>query len=196
MPLFDSSLAGYALFAAFSREWARFSLNSALGWLYAAGSMGGALTPANQRYAFFPYVFYNLNGTLDAHIGCAAVDLRYRHGFFQYRIGLGVLHGFGGSITAHIHYKQKILFGSAEASETVSPLKLEGLGAAFLLLSWGAPALRVGRGAYLSFDTQKVFVIPWGYEQSSGGTGGGGVSGGQLLSVLLSGLSLNITLAL
>jgi hypothetical protein len=201
MPLFDSGLAGYALFAAVSWEGARFRLNSSLGWLSAKGSMEGALTASNQRYAFFPYSFYNLMGSLDAHIGYGAVDLQSRHALFQCRIGLGVFQGFDGAVTAAIHYKKKSLFGSAEASETTSPLELEGLGAAFLLLSWGAPALRVGRGANLSFDAQKIFVIPWGYEQASGGTGAGGgggasVSGSQILSVLVSGLSLNITLAL
>jgi hypothetical protein len=208
MPLFDSSLTGYALFAAFSREWARFRLKSSLGWLYARGSLEGALTPSNQRYAFFPYTFFNMTGTLDAHIGYGAVDMQYRHSIFQYRIGLGILQGFDGAIAAHIHYKKKKLFGAAEAFETVTPLELKGLGAAFLLLSWGAPALRMGRGAYLSFDLHKIFVIPWGYEQSSGetssgdgdgsggGGGGGGVSSGWILSALLSGLSLNITLTL
>jgi hypothetical protein len=196
MPLFDSGLAGYVLFAAFSRDWAQFRFKSSLGWLYAEGSLEGALTASNQRYAFFPYTFYNVKGTLDAHMGFGAVDLRYRRSIFQYRIGLGVLHGFGGKIAAHMHYKKKSLFGSAEAHETVTPLELEGLGAAFLLLNWGAPALRAGRGARLSFDLNKIFVIPWGFQQSSEETTGGGVSTGQIFSVLLSGLSLNISLTL
>jgi hypothetical protein len=198
MPLFDSSLAGYALFVAFSWEWVQFRLRSSLGWLYAEGSLDGALTASNQQYAFFPYTFYNMEGTLDAQIGYGAVDLQYRHSVFQYRIGLGILQGFGGEIAAHIHYKKKSLFGSAEASETVSPLELKGLGAVFLSLSWGAPALRIGRGAYLSFDLNKIFVIPWGYEVSPDetGAGDGGVSNGWILSVLASGLSANITLTL
>jgi hypothetical protein len=196
MPLFDSSLAGYVLFAAFSREWGQFRLKSSLGWLYAGGSLDGALTASNQRYSLFPYTFYNVKGTLDAHIGYGAVDMQYRHSIFQYRIGLGVLHGFDGKIAAHMHYKKKTLFGSSEAHETATPLELEGLGAAFLLLNWGAPALRIGRGAYLSFDLNKIFVIPWGYEQDSGETTGGEVSTEGILSVLLSGLSLNITLTL
>jgi hypothetical protein len=197
MPLFDSGLAGYVLFAAFSREWAQFRFKSSLGWLYAEGSLEGALTASNQRYAFFPYVFYNVTGTLDAHIGYGAADIRYRRSIFQYRIGLGVLHGFGGKIAANMRYKKKNLFGPSEAHETATPLEFEGLGAAFLLLNWGAPALRIGRGAYLSFDLNKILVIPWGYEQDSGETtGDGGVSAGQIFSVLLSGLSLNISLAL
>jgi hypothetical protein len=196
MPLFDSGLAGHVLFAAFSREWGQLRLKSSLGWVYAEGSLEGALTASNQRYAFFPYTFYNVEGTLDAHIGYGAVDLQYRRSIFRYRIGLGILQGFGGKIAADIHYKKKSLFGSSEAHETETPLELEGLGAAFLLLNWGAPALRVGRGAYLAFDLSKILVIPWGYEQSSGEATGGGVSTGQIFSALLSGLSLNISLAL
>jgi hypothetical protein len=196
MPLFDSGLAGYVLFAAFSREWGQFRLKSSLGWVYAGGSLEGALTASNQRYAFFPYTFYNVEGTLDAHIGYGAVDLQRRRSVFQYRIGLGVLHGFGGKIAANLHYQQKDLFGSAEAHETATPLEMEGLGAAFLLLNWGAPALRVGRGVCLSFDLNKIFVIPWGYKQYSRETTDGGVSTGRILSVLLSGLSLNMALTL
>ncbi|MDR1247781.1 MAG: hypothetical protein LBK63_00615 [Treponema sp.] len=195
MPLFDSGLAGYVLFAAFSRERGPFRLAGSLGWVYAGGSLEGALTASNQRYSLFPYTFYNVKGTLDAHIGYGAADIQYRHAVFQYRIALGVLQGFGGKAAADMHYKKKNLFGSSEAHETTTPLELEGLGAAFLLFNWGAPALRVGRGVCLSFDLNKTWVIPWGYQQNAGTSSGGGVSTGQILGVLLSGLSLHITLA-
>jgi hypothetical protein len=194
--LFDSHLEAYAAFYRFSPEIARLRLGGILGWFYAAAGTEGSLTASNQHFAYFPYNFYTIYGSLGLHAGFAAVDLQRDFSFFRGRVILGAAHAFQGSGAADIHYKKKNLFGGEEVFDKAS-LDIEGIGAAFMLLDAGFPALRLGKGkkGHLSLGLRKLFVLPWGYEQAPAGVTASPdpsdpATGKLLKTLLLSGLSL------
>jgi hypothetical protein len=199
--LFDTHLDCFTAFYRFSLEQTNPRFKGTLGWLYAAGRAQGGLTASNQHYSLFPFVFYNINGTLSAHIGFGALDLQYKHGIFQYHVTLGAAHTFLGEIAAEIHYKQKNLFGGTEVIENISPLHLGGV--AFVLLDAGIPALSIGHTSLkIRTGLQKAFAIPWGYEQFLGSADGEGPSSERsdfqaswLRTILLSGVSFYCTLS-
>jgi hypothetical protein len=213
-PLFASTLDCFTAYYRFrtGRLFKNLSFEGSLGWLYARGSVEGALTASNQHYWLFPYNFYRATGNLGAHAGFGAIDVRYKHAIFQYHLTLGAAHLFLGEAAATVHYKNKKLFGGGETVEAMTPINLGGLGAAFILLDFGLSDLRLGRHTTrtLSLGLKKAFVIPWGYDtllnrqspQSGNGQGEQGSSGSSgfqaewLRTILLSGLSLYCTLSL
>ncbi|MDR2019812.1 MAG: hypothetical protein LBQ14_03510 [Treponema sp.] len=194
--LFDSRLDAYTAYYRFSTEISNLRLGGSLGWVYAAAGTNGALTASNQHYAYFLYNFYHIDGSLGVHAGFGTVDLGQVFPFFQYRLMIGALHIFQGAGSADIHYKKKKLFGGEEIFDTM-PLDIGGLGAAFILLDAGIPAIGLGRRdkVHLSLGLKKLFAVPWGYEQAFPGAsalpGASSSSGNSLLkTILFSGLSL------
>lgn len=193
--LFDSHLDMYAAYYRFSPVISNPRLGGILGWFYAEAEAKGALTASNQHFAYFPYNYYSLDGSFGLHVGFGAVDLTQAFSFFQYHIILGAAHIFHSDGGADIHYKEKTLFGGEENFDTKS-LDAGGIGAAFVLLDAGFPALRLGRQkkARLALGLKKLFVIPWGYKKASSGASASPEASnpftGELLkTVLLSGLS-------
>jgi hypothetical protein len=169
--LFDSRLDAYAASYRLSLETGNLRLGARLGWFSAAAGAAGALTASNQHYAYFPYHFYALNGSLSLHAGFGAAELTQAFSFFQYRVVIGAVRLFQGAGAAAIHYKKKTLFGGEEAVDTLS-LDTGGAGAAVILLDAGLPSLRLGtrKKARLSLGLKKLFVVPWGYEQALSGS--------------------------
>jgi hypothetical protein len=193
--LFDAHMNAYSLYYRFSMKTTKLGFNGSLGWLYASADVNGALTSLNQSFSLFPYVFYNVNGFLNAHAGFGAISVEHAVSIFKYHITLGALHFFRAEGAAKIHYKNKQLFSGEEAFETM-PLNAEGAGAAFMLLDAGIPALQIGgaKKLHLSLGIPKLFAIPWGYENflADGELGGGTAS--LLKTLLLSGLSFSCSL--
>jgi hypothetical protein len=194
--LFDFRLDAYAASYRLSLEIGNLRPGARLGWLYASSCAGGALTASNQHYVYFPYNFYEVNGSLDLHAGFGAVELTQAFSFFQYRVMIGAAHIFQGAGAAAIHYKEKTLFGGEEAVDKMS-LDAGGIGAAFILLDAGFPSLRLGtrKKARLALGLKKLFVVPWGYEKALPGTSvsppeaSTSSTNNLLKTVLLSGLS-------
>jgi hypothetical protein len=142
------------------------SFEGTLGWLYAAGTVEGALTMSNQHYVLFPFRFFNLTGSLNMHLGYGLVRVLYSPGIFHLNIFLGAANIFLGGVEAAYDYQMKKLFGGSEAYETIGPVNLANMGAAFLLLDAGirSPIGKYGKSS-LRFGIQKAFIIPWGYEK-------------------------------
>jgi hypothetical protein len=202
--LFNSHINLYIPYYQFSLKKRNTGFTGTAGWLYAAAAADGALTSSNQHYSWFPYVFFNIDGSLDAHIGFAMLDFKLKHSIFQYHIGLGAAHIFQLDGDAEIHSKMKKLFGGRETLEHL-PLNIKGLGAAFMTLDFGIPDLGLGKkkSLHLSFGLKKAFILPWGYEQllsdgTSDSTGSPSLSGDEtarfIKTVLLSGISLYASL--
>jgi hypothetical protein len=191
--LFDSRLDGHAAYYRFSLAISSLRLGGSLGALHAAGRIDGSLTASNQHFAYFPYFFWDLDGSFDAYAGFATLDAKQSFSIFQYSVMIGAAHIFQSEGLADIHYRNKTLFGGEEAFDTKS-LDLSGLGAAFILLDAGPRSLRLGNRARLSLGLKKLFVVPWGYEQARPGAStspgeSASSAGGLLQTVLLSGLS-------
>jgi hypothetical protein len=196
--LFDSHLDGAAAYYRFSTNTANSSIDGTLGWLYAAAEAEGALTASNQHYAYFPYNFYALEGSFAIQAGFGAIGLRQVFSPFQYRLVIGAAHIFQGSGAAAIHYREKTLFGGAEAFDT-RPLDTSGTGAAFLLLDAGFPNLRPGgqKKAQLSLGLRKLFAIPWKHDEAGEAPSPeppAPIRGDILKTALLSGLSFYASL--
>jgi len=200
-PLLDTRLNAGLFWYQCSLEREKYALMGTLGWLYADTSLKGVLTSSNQPYFLFPYLFAHVDAYLKAQAGFALFRFRYNQRIFQYHVNLGVFHVFYDRGEAKVHYQKKKLFGGGENFETIYP-EISGLGAAFLLLEAGIPALPVGGKQRLTLSLQKAFIAPWGYENlfsfggdSSGGSSGGGKPSGDgtlslLKTALLSGISM------
>jgi hypothetical protein len=193
--LFDARLDAYAAYYRLSLEVRNLRLGGSLGWFYADAGANGALTASNQHYAYFPYNFYAVTGSLDLHAGFGAVELTQTFSFFQYRVMIGAVHIFQGAGAAAVHYKKKMLFGGEEAVDNMS-LDIGGTGAAVILLDAGLPSVWLGarKKARLSLGLKKLFVVPWRYEHALPGTSvtpeaSKSSTNNLLKTVLLSGLS-------
>jgi len=208
-PLFNTILNGGLFLYQCSLEKNKIAITGMLGWLYAGASLEGALTTSNQPYFLFPYLSYNVNAVLEAQAGFVLIRFCGNQGIFRYNVDLGAVHVFYDRVKADIHYQKKRLFGGETGYEEIFP-KISGLGAAFLLLEAGIPALPLSRrftGLRFSLGLQKAFFLPWGYEKlvsSGGGSSGdspgpgifpaeessGAVTLSQIRTILLSGLSI------
>jgi hypothetical protein len=190
---------------ALKSETGRRRFEGTFGWLYAGAQAEGALTASNQHYILFPFNFFSVNGSTDAHIGYGLVRFLFQRSIFQFDITLGAANVFWGKAAANYHYKMKKLFGGSEAQEDLNPVKLDNIGAVFLLLDAGM-VFRAGlpqKQSTLSFGLQKALAIPWGYERltpSSGADSGdrtpaAALDDGLWRTVLLSGLSAYLKLS-
>ncbi|MDR0302002.1 MAG: hypothetical protein LBI04_06800 [Treponema sp.] len=202
-PLFAAGIDALTLFYQFSLENEKTAFSGTLGWLYAGLSLDGALTSSNQPYFLFPYLYFNItDACYKAHAGFALLRFRYNHGIFRYNFNLGALNIFYDHGEADIQYKNKKLFGGNEHTEKFN-IEISGLGAAFLSLSAALPSLPIGSRCRLSLGLQKMFFLPWGYQNllsSGASTSGSGtetpsVSSSILKTVLLSGLSFSGSLS-
>jgi hypothetical protein len=192
--LFDSHWEGYAAYYRLSLDFLNLHPEGTLGWLYAGAGADGALTASNQHFAYFPYNFYSVLGSLGVHAGFGAVSLKQTFSSFQYRIMVGAAHSFQGEALADIHYKKKALYDGKEGFDALS-LDIRGIGAAFVLLDAGFPALRLGKQTKAALGLKKLFVLPWGYEKilpgaSAAPAGASDISTDLWKTLLLSGLSL------
>jgi len=203
-PLFDVDLDAGLFSYQFSMEWEQFLFTGTLGWFFARASLDGSLNSSNQPYFLFPFLNYDVSGSLKIHAGFAHVGFRYTRGIFCYNINLGAFQILSDQVEARIHYQEKKLFGGNERSED-RQIEMGKTGAAFLLLDAGLVLpLAANKNQKLSLGLQKAFFLPWGYETwlpsaaassgGSSGTGGSSGSGGATLSlvktILLSGLSI------
>jgi len=198
-PLFDADLDAGLFSWQFSMEWEKCMFTGILGWFFARAALEGSLNSSNQPYFLFPFLKYDVSGSLKIHAGFAHVGFRYTHGIFCYNVNLGAFQILSDQVEAQIHYQEKNLFGGNERFLD-KQIEMGKTGAAFLLLDAGlALPLRANKNQKLSLGLQKAFFIPWGYETwlsstagSSGGSSGSG--GGATLSLvrtlLLSGLSI------
>ncbi|MDR0388808.1 MAG: hypothetical protein LBH73_01920 [Spirochaetaceae bacterium] len=170
------------------------------GWFYSGGSAEGALNASNQRYALFPFNFFSVTGSLDAHIAYGLVRLLFRPSIFRLDISLGAAHILWGEAKGGYHFKMKGLFGGSEFEEELDPVELGNTGAAFLLLDGGIVLRSPSRPAprLVSLGVRKALAFPWAYEKFIPGAASGTDSAGSspapdpelLRSLLLSGLSL------
>jgi hypothetical protein len=184
-------------------ETERRRFEGTFGWLYAGAEAEGALTASNQHYVFFPFSFFSVSGSIDAHIGYGLVRFLFQPSIFQFDITFGAANVFWGKAAANYHYKMKKLFGGSEAQEDLNPVKLDNTGAVFLLLDAGM-VFRAGlpqKQPAFSFGLQKALAIPWGYEKlTSSGTDSGdrtpaALDAGLWRTILLSGLSAYLKLS-
>jgi len=162
--LFDADLNAGLFSYQFSREGEKTGFSGTVGWFFANASLEGSLNSSNQPYFLFPYLYYDVEARYEIQAGFAGFRFRHTMGIFRYSFNLGALHIFYDRGGADIHYQEKKLFGGKEAFDTKAP-ELKGLGAAFLLLEAGFPALPLTNKLRLSLSLQKAFVVPWGYEK-------------------------------
>jgi hypothetical protein len=197
--LFDWDL--YVLHSAwqYSRESGRFEIRAGLGAVWGAANLEGALTASNQHYALFPYLFYEVEGTVSALIGHGGLELKYHGRFFEGGIALVAVQTMRSNSEASIHYKQKNLFGGAERLESHNPPDLGKAGCVFLAVDAGMIlSSSLGRASNPRFKLglKKTFALPWGYagllppEEGGPPASGGGFDAGLLRTILLSGFSL------
>jgi len=164
IPLFNIGIdAGFFMYQ-FILDRININFTGTLGWFFSDAFLDGALTSSNQPYIFFPFLFYNVDASFKTQAGFAAFGLRHKIGIFQYSVDLGVLNIFDGGVTIETNYRRKRLFGGGDFFEE-SSLDLKGLGAAFLVLDAGLPALPITKCIKISLGIQKIFIIPWGYEK-------------------------------
>jgi hypothetical protein len=206
---FDTFLASYTLKLGPADSWkeqGRRRFEGTAGWLYTGGSLKGALTASNQNYVLFPFSFFSVTGSLNAHIAYGLVRLLFWPSIFRFDITLGAVHIVEGKINAAYHFKMKRLFDGGEFSGELDPVRLNNTGAAFLLLNGGivlqgSSCPSYPRGVFLG--VQKAFAIPWGYKKFIPGdspetdfTGIRPTFDPELLrSILLSGLSLYVKIS-
>jgi hypothetical protein len=177
------------------------------GWLYAGGSLEGALTASNQNYMLFPFSFFSATGSLSTHVVYGMARLFFWPSIFRFDITLGAAHIVEGEINAGYHFKMKQLFSGSEFQGELDPLRLNNTGAAFLLFNGGI-ALQGSSRPYpraIFLGIQKAFAIPWGYKKfipggsSESETDSTGIrsafDAGLLRSILLSGLSLHVKIS-
>ena len=198
--LFDAALDAFLLMYQFSLERADISFSGTVGWLYAGASLDGALTSSNQPYFLFPFQFFDISASYNAHAGLALFRFRDSRRIIRYSLDLGAMHILYDQGKADTHFRMKNLFGGKEDFGS-EDLDISGLGAAFLLLEAGLHPLSVGKNkqGQLSLSLQKAFVIPWGYNKLF--SPGGGTSlpetspsswdpGSLIKTILLSGISI------
>jgi hypothetical protein len=184
----------------------RYRFEGSAGWLYTEGTAQGALTASNQHYAFFPFSFFSVTGSVDAHIAFGLVRLLFRPSIFQFDITLGALHVLSGEAKADYHFRMKRLFGGDEFQGEVDSVRLGNTGLAFLLFDGGIvlPGPYRPEPSVFTLGIQKIFALPWGYEKflppsSSSETSSGGNSPALdpelLRSLLLSGLSFYVKIS-
>ncbi|MDR2079341.1 MAG: hypothetical protein LBP74_06455 [Treponema sp.] len=201
-------LASYTLKpgpAASKQEEGRRRFEGTAGWLYTEGSAEGALTASNQHYALFPFTFFSVTASLNAHIAYGLVRLLFRPSIFQFDITLGAAHVLWGEAKAGYHFKMKRLFGGSEFDGALDPVELNNTGAAFLLLDGGIVLRNPSRPSRaVSLGIQKALAIPWGYEKfvpdASSGTEPAdspvpAVDPELLRGILLSGLSVYVKIS-
>ena len=201
--LFRSPLRAAFFFYGLSLEKETMSFSARIGGLHAYIPLHGELNASNQNYFLFPFLFYRVSGSLDILAGFAYLGFRHERRIFRYGIRLGAIHTFSARNNFNIHYQQKRLFGGREGFDNFY-MDIEGLGAAFLLLDAGFPSLPLGANRQLSLGLQRIFLVPWGYENllpSGRGGGGGGTtnnvsapSASTIRTLLLSGLSFQASL--
>jgi hypothetical protein len=205
IPLFEGRLNAFFPSYSFSRRYYNMWFTGTLGWIYAEGEAHGALTAGNQGYWLFPFLFFNVDAAVNAHIPWGMVNVRYEPGFFYCAATVGVLHIMDGEAGVTAYYRQKNLFGGKERREYPAPVNLTNLGLAFLVFDAG-----IKPGKHVALGLEKIFAIPWGYkkimeENSSEETSASGdIPGGAALSfssdsqmkwirtALLSGLSVYV----
>jgi hypothetical protein len=196
--LFEGRFRGFSPSYSFSDRYYTTWFRGTLGWLYAEGDVGGALTSGNQQYWLFPFLFFRVNADVKAQALYGFAQIRHNPGFFRYSASLGILHILKGETSVTAHYKQKNLFGGAERWEYPDQVNLGNFGFAFLSLGAGIEPIppKPGAARSLSLGLEKAFIIPWGYKKFMGGDTSGGGSGASwlnarwLATALLSGLSL------
>ncbi|MDR2898206.1 MAG: hypothetical protein LBU99_05260 [Spirochaetaceae bacterium] len=174
-----------------------FLLESSLGWLYGDGDGTGALTPANQSYFAFPYTYFNFNGTGTLHIGYGWVSADIGKSFFRFRISTGLVQLLYGDISYSYQSKEKRLFGGRENALSQKVDFAKKPGALFLNLDAGVRDVPLSRQLLFSGGLRKAFIIPWNITSDS--SGGGEIpfaDSGLIRTILLSGLSFYVKLAL
>jgi hypothetical protein len=175
------------------------------GWLYTGGSLEGALTASNQDYMVFPFSFFSVNGSLNAHIVYGMVRLFFWPSIFRFDITFGAAHVAKGEINAGYHFRMKRLFGGDEFYGELDPIKLNNTGAAFLLFNGGIVLQGFSRPypRAMFLGIQKAVAIPWGYKKFIPGDSSetdvadirSAFDSELLRSILLSGLSLYIKIS-
>jgi len=163
-PLFATAVDAGLFCYQFSQKGEKLNFTGTLGWVFAKASLDGALTSSNQPYFLFPFLLYHLDAHLDLQAGFAGFRFQHTLGIFQYSLNLGALHIFHDQGGVDIHYQMKKLFSGQEVFDSLD-FELKGLGAAFLVIDAGFPALPITKKLRLSLGLQKVFAIPWGYER-------------------------------
>jgi|GEM_PF-1878773 len=158
--LFGTRLDTYLLFYGFSLERRRSSFSGTLGWLYANVGLKGALTSANQPFFLFPFLFFEVDASVNAHAGFALFNFRHSSGIFRYNVNMGAIHFFHDRAGVNTHYLMKNLFGGREGRDEIH-LDIAGLGAALLVFEAALPSLQIGRGR-LFVGLEKIFAVPWG----------------------------------
>jgi hypothetical protein len=204
--LFESRFTGFFASYTESRRYSQTWLEAGLGWLYAAGSLQGALTAENQQYWLFPFAFFHVDASVRTHIGHASLSILYKPSVFRYSLALGALYIFRGHLDVTGHYRRKNIFGGGEFLENIDAGDFSHIGLAYMLVDAGIrPKIGQSKMARFSLGLQKAFLLPWGYEkymadkESGGGGASSSGSGFQmkwLKTALLSGLSFYIKLSL
>jgi hypothetical protein len=200
--LFDADAEFATVLYAFEARKNRFTLGGVLGWLFGDIGVTGGLTPSNQRYAVFPYRFYNADALGDAHIVYGGARFSYTGIFFRFSVLAGAAGIIAGNVSVPYEYEMKKLFGGSKGNGNLAQFSLENTGAAFLKANAETRVTR--RSLSLLIGAQKIFAVPWGFEKFRGrggkdGSSSGGISSSGIDSetvnkwakiILLSGLSL------
>ncbi|MDR2900412.1 MAG: hypothetical protein LBV20_02675 [Treponema sp.] len=177
----------------FTHKSSGFFLDSALGWFYFNGKAEGALTAANQNYFFFPFNYFNFDGTGNIHIGYAAITAEINPSLFQCKISSGLFQMIYSDIQYSHEYKMKTLFGGSESADAQHLDVLKNVGFVFLNLDLGVNNVPLcqRQGLRFSGGLRKALIIPWNIP----GVGDGGITIGDIdtdfiKTILLSGISL------
>ena len=179
-------------------EKGKWKLKSGLAYLYANGTFSGSLTAENQFYILYPYKYYTVDGTVLCHLICVSFDCSYNTDPFVFNLdGTAVfLPVQTGTYAAVWKYKNSIFFDGSSGSEKSDITFLDKSGCICL-----TPSIMIHMPAVqniFQITLSKMFVVPFTSAAASTTTSSADdnntFSGQPVLSWLLSGITLNVTL--
>jgi hypothetical protein len=130
---------------------------------FASASMDadGALTAANQRYAFFPYNFYNADGKFDIKAVYGIADLNFESRSAIYALKLGSVFATGGEMNGNMHYRYRKLFGTDEIWDSISTVRFKNNGLVFAIISLSTKKIKINN-SYFQYGIHKPLAVPFG----------------------------------
>lgn len=142
-------------------------LNGILGANYVNLSASGSLSPANQQYFLFPYMFFNIDGTVNAFVVWTAFSFELQRKILQHHFVVGAANIFSGDFNADAHYLYKRFFGGREGREVLTQ-NLNNTGFPFVLYYLKSPNLNIRDRVNINFGLRNIIGVPFGIAKYMG----------------------------
>jgi hypothetical protein len=141
------------------------NINLYAGFAGLSGEAVGALTAENQGYFLFPYLYYEVNGSLNVKVAYGMANLKLEPTFAEYGIDLGTLVAVNEKNAGNLRYKYRKKFanyyGEEETFKDFRPMHIKGSGIVFSILSIQTKKIRIGE-SYIQYGIKKPLAIPFG----------------------------------